>query len=142
MTTEIDKRVGSEFVSIQPSDDEILTAFFLESTIGDHEEPQKAQFPADEERLAEGITVAAGKAPFLGRFVESGRLTESVQDFLDRMVLEGILIRDSENFRVTSGKVTLDLLTSIVRTMFKEQGIKVLREGVQAAQNLWSGKSA
>ena len=92
MTTETDRRIGSEHVSMQPSEYEILTAFVLQST--KLEAP--INFPADEIKFAQGIEAASENAPFLGRFLEEGRLTVSAQGNIRKLLTEGILVRDDE----------------------------------------------
>ena len=138
MTTETDRRIGSEFVSMQPSEYEILTAFVLQST--KLEDP--INFPADEEKLAQGLQSAAENAPFLRRFLEEGKLTVSAQDNIRKLHLEGILIRDDNVYRLTSDKTILDHLTSQVRMVFKEQGVTALREAILSAEKSWSEDGA
>lgn len=122
------ERIGQEFVSVQPSDPEILSAFILYSPEG---------IPQDEARLAQGIQVATEVAPFLSRFVDSdtGGLTDDARGLMEKLQ-EGVLLCEGGVFKIDPSKV--GILTSSTRVCFKDLGIERLKTAAGTAQRIWS----
>ena|SRR3989344_8056801 len=122
------ERIERELVTIQPSDDEIFSAFILFSPKG---------IPQDQTLLALGVKAAAAVAPFLFRFIdaETGDLTEETRDLIVKL--------QESVFRSQNGVFEIDPLktqavTSSTRMYFTTAGIKKLKEAAGVAQEVWS----
>ncbi len=123
----VEQKLGRELVGIQPSDNDIFSAFILFCQKG---------VPQDEILLAQGIKEASGKAPFLSRFIdqETGGLSEDTRNLIAKLQ-EGILLQEDGAFLIYPSKVAS--VTSSTRMYFKDPGVNLLKEAAEVAQKVW-----
>lgn len=122
------ERIEPEFVGVQPTGPEILSALFLYSF---------GEIPQDETRFAQGIKAAAEVAPFLSRFIDpdTGGLTDYARSSIEDLQKDVLLCKDGI-FTISPDKV--DTLTSSTRMIFRDPGTQILKEAAGAAQRVWS----
>lgn len=125
--SKVPERIEPEFVGIQPTGPEILSALFLYSFGG---------IPQDETRFAQGIKAAAEVAPFLSRFIDpdTGGLTDYARSSMEDLQ-KGVLLCKDGIFKIDPAR--LEALNSSTRMCFKDSGIEFLKVAAGAAQRVW-----
>ena len=140
MTTTERESVGRDFVSMEPTDDELFSSFIFYLTKHASEEKVQNGFPEDRTAFMNGLRAAAGKAPFLARFLGNGSEEITPADELLNQLEAG------KTLVLSDGLIVIDdskrnHIASVARSFFKEQGIAVLKEAAEAAKQVWSGES-
>ena len=139
MTTEREP-VGREYVSMQPTDVEIFSSFIFYLTKHASEEKVQNGFPKDRTVFMDGLRAAAGKAPFLTRFLGNGsKEITPADELLNQLETEKTFVLSDGLLVIDDSK--RDHISSVARSFFKEQGVAVLKEAAEAAKQVWSGES-
>ena len=141
MTTTERETVGGEYVSMQPTDVELFSSFIFYLTKHALEEKTQNGFPKDRTVFINGLKAAAGKAPFLARFLGNGSEEITPADELLSQLETGKTLVLSDGLLVIDDSKR-DHIASVARSFFKEQGVAVLKEAAEAARQVWSAQEA
>lgn len=128
--------VGREFVSIEPTEKELFGSFIFYLTKHASEEKMQIGIPEEREIFMQGLAKAAEKAPFLAKFMEDDKGVTPVEEMLTQLIAEGILVFSNGLLIIDNSK--RDHVASVSRSLFREQGIAVLKEAAAAARAIWS----
>lgn len=139
MTMTEREAVGREFVSMQPTDDELFSSFIFYLTKHASEEKAQNGFPEDRTAFMSGLRAAADKAPFLARFLGNGSEEITPADELLSQLKIGKTLALSDGLLIIDDSKR-DHIASVTRSFFREQGIAVLKEAAEAAKEVWSAQ--
>jgi|SRR3989344_3684709 len=136
-TERTEGRIGREFAAIEPSDREMLRAFFLYA--GQVKNGRGETIGISWHSLNEVIKLAAKKAPFLGQLLDKyGELTSEATDEFYRLKNRNVAVSSKGKVSLTDDQAIRDKEASSIRTLFTDRGIGVLREATEYAVITWN----